>query len=437
MQNDKIEIINTNILYNSMTNILPWLFVILGALFYCYEYFLRIVPGGISAQLMNSYNISIDDFGKLVSYYYLSYTPLQLFVGSLMDRFGTKKLLTVAMFTCVIGTIIFAGTNNLIIAKFGRFLMGAGSAFAFVGTLQIASTWLPRNRFGIISGSLASIGTLGAIAGDFILTSIVKTVGWRHMLYSTAIFGILLATLMLIFLRDKNNNKINDDNSAKKIVPNKLISTKKIILSGIKLLKNPTFIINGLIGAFLYSTLSVFADLWGLPYLNHVNYISKIQAVGIISFIFLGWTIGGPIWGFFTDYLKKRKIVLLLGVSLSIIFVIMIVLGHNWSLNHLRIIFFMFGFSSSVQAICFPIGRELASPRITGTAISLTNMLIMLGPMFLQPLIGNLLNRTKIIHNHIHVNLFDYNLAMLLFPIIFVIALILAFFLKETYNENS
>src|SRR3954470_19954672 len=78
------------------TALYAWLVCGLGALFYCYEYFLRISPSVMTQDLMRVYHLDAAMLGNLAAFYYYAYTPMQLPVGVLMDRFGPRRLLVFA-----------------------------------------------------------------------------------------------------------------------------------------------------------------------------------------------------------------------------------------------------------------------------------------------------------------------------------------------------
>src|ERR1044072_4329198 len=110
-----------------------------GAFFYCYEFVLRIIPGALQSELSAAFgHISATTFGQLSAFYYFAYSPMQLPVGMLMDRYGPHKLLTFACLCCTIGSWMFTDVSSMLIAGCGRFLVGFGSAFAFVGVLSLA-----------------------------------------------------------------------------------------------------------------------------------------------------------------------------------------------------------------------------------------------------------------------------------------------------------
>ena len=58
-----------------------WFVCALGAVFYFYEYLLRVSPSVMTHHLMHSYNISASGLGHLSACYYYVYAPMQLPVG--------------------------------------------------------------------------------------------------------------------------------------------------------------------------------------------------------------------------------------------------------------------------------------------------------------------------------------------------------------------
>ena len=169
----------------------------LAAIFYCYEYYLRVAPSIMSAELKHAYNLSDAGLGILSAYYYYAYMPLQIPVGLLMDKFGARRVLTCACLLCVIGTLAFTHAEHLIQAQFGRFLIGFGSAFAFVGVLKISNTWLPAKLYAMMVGLCMLLGMFGAMAGEMIMANLVQQIGWQKTLDSAMIFGIILMVFTL------------------------------------------------------------------------------------------------------------------------------------------------------------------------------------------------------------------------------------------------
>lgn len=71
--------------------LLGWAICGLGAIFYCYEYLLRIEPSVMVPELMGKFQLSAEEFGFITSLYYIAYTPMQLVVGLLTDIMGPVR----------------------------------------------------------------------------------------------------------------------------------------------------------------------------------------------------------------------------------------------------------------------------------------------------------------------------------------------------------
>lgn len=412
-------------------SLLPWLFCGIGALFYCFEYLLRITPSVMTTELMQHYDISAAAFGNLVAFYYYAYTPMQLPVGVLMDRFGPRRLLTFACLCCTLGSYLFASGNLIWMAGLGRFLVGFGSAFAFVGALKLATIWLPAERFALISGLTTTLGMVGAMFGELFLTGFVKATGWQQTVHMTGVIGIVIMLLILFVLRDK-------ESEAGKEVAKHLLQWRELGLGLVNVLKKPQIWINGLIGSFLYLPTSAFAELWGVPFFEQTYHFSAERAAATSSMIFLGWAIGGPLAGLLSDKLKRRKFPILAGALIAALISFFVIYFPKAVAPHIDLLLVAFGIVSSVEVIIFAVGRENCAERFSGTAIATTNMLIMLSGALFQPLIGVFLDYhwDGRIVDHLHVySSGDYQYAMAVIPLGLLFAFILGLFLKETHAK--
>ncbi|KTD33281.1 hypothetical protein Lnau_2929 [Legionella nautarum] len=417
--------------------LMAWLICGLGALYYSYEYFLRISPSVMEPALREHFNLSATSFGLLSAFYYYAYVPLQIPVGVLLDRYGPRLLITLACLICVIGTFIFAGTTVFWIAAVGRFLVGFGSAFAFVGVLKLATIWLPENKLAMVAGLAAALGTIGAMIGDNLLGSLVVSIGWRQTVNLTAYFGLGLTILLWFGIRDKKSHQRRSGTVAN--------FKKSMIDLGI-IASNKQIWINGMFGCLVYLPTTVFAELWGIPYLKHAHNLSQPDADFANSLLFLGFTVGAPLMGYISDRLKRRKLPMLFGATGAGIVMMVVLYLPGLTASYINALLFLLGLLYSAQCIVFAVGRELSPNEAAGTAMAMTNMIVMLGAMFLQPLVGRLLDLSLSTHlanvplQAVPVDKLqqlytadDYQFALSIIPIGIIIAAILTFFLKETY----
>jgi MFS family permease len=420
---------------NKLANIIPWLMVGLGALFYSYESLLRQSPSVMNYEIMHHYHIGATGFAHLVAYYYYIYAPMQLFVGVLMDKYGARFLLTFAAFCCAFGAYLFVESDYLIVAEVGRFLVGLGSSFAFVGLLKLATSWLPPERFAVITGSAMAIGMVGCLVGDVALTSVIDSYGWQGASYRAAAFGGVLAILMFLFLKDSGSSAKIDD-----VANQEQLTFKDVIANLIDLLKSRQIWINGIIGCLMWLPLSVFAETWGVFYLEHVYYLSKQLAGDAVAMVFLGWAVGGPIMGWFSDKIKQRRMPITVGSMFAALMIILVLYVPVISYESLLIILFLFGFFNSAQAIVFAVSREISPAKAVASSFAVTNMFIMISGI-IQPVSGYLLETISSKSNTVNAvaqySATAYQAALSIVPIGLLITVCLSFLLKESYSENT
>lgn len=431
---------DTNSLFSRI--IQPWVICSLGMLFYCYNYFLRVSPSVMQHDLMQGLHITAYQFGSLAALYYYAYTPMQVPVGMIYDRFGARFVQFFACLTAVIGVGVFITADNLMVASLGRFLIGLGTAFAYIGVLKLASIWLPPNRFATVAGLTTAFGMISAIFSDKYLTTFVQLVGYRNALHTALFIGIALSAIIILFMRSKPQIQLSHHTT---LYEHKPMSFVQLLNALRVVLTNPQMWLIGFIGCLFYLPASVFLDLWGIPYLEAVYQLSPEQAASTVSWTFIGWIIAGPSIGALSDKIKRRRSPLLFcavmaTLILSIIFYVPVLSVQGLSLHVLYLLFFFLGIFCGAHPLCFALGKENSPNEISGTAIAVTNSLIMLGGMIFQPVVGRLLDKHAInlvMQNSIPIySASDYTYALSVIPLGLLLAIVLTFFLKETFCES-
>lgn len=413
-------------------SLFPWAICALGAIYYCYEYFLRISPSVMTPELMRVYHLNGAQVGSLAAFYYHAYVPMQIVVGLLMDRYGPRRLLTFACLLCAVGTYLFACSDNLVTAQLGRFMVGFGSAFAFVGAIKLATIWLPPNRFALLSGIIMCLGMVGGMVGDFLLRAMVDKMGWEVTIYASAGAGVVLAAIIWSVIRDKNpENKLSHHEA---------VNFKDLFIGLWGILKNPQIWLNGLVGFMLYLSLSVFAELWGISYLEQAQGLSKMSAAGANSMVFLGWAFGAPFWGWSSDVIGRRCLPIIVASIAGLICISLLLYINGLSVSIVYLLLLGFGFFTSAQILTFAICYEICSLKITATAIALTNMLVMIGGNIFQPVTGKILDLfwTGVVVDGARVySVSAYQWALSALPLSLILALIMMIFIRETYNAAN
>ncbi len=413
----------------------PWMICSVGMLFYCFNYFLRVSPSVMQNDLMQSLHITASQFGTLAGFYYFIYTPMQVPAGMIYDRFGARIVQFIACLTATLGVGMFIAADSLTMAYAGRFMIGLGTAFAYIGVLKLASVWLPANRFATVAGLTTAFGMLSAIFSVKYLTAFVQVVGYKSALHTALIVGVVLSFGILLFLRSKPKIVL-----ANVKVHRSPANLKEMFAALWSVLKSPQMWLIGVIGCLFYLPASVFLDVWGIPYLKAVYQITPEQAASAVSMAFIGWIIAGPTIGALSDKIKRRRMPLIICALMASILLSVIFYVPGLSLPVLYGLFFFVGVFCGAHPLCFAIGKENCPNEISGTAVAVTNTLIMCGGMIFHPLVGKMLDNhavNVVVTNGIPVySASDYNYALTVVPVGLALSIILSFFLRETYCQS-
>ena len=422
--------------FSFLSSAYPWLIVSCGMLFYCFNYFLRVSPSVMQPELTQAFHITAYQFGSLAAFYYYAYTPMQIPVGMIYDKFGVRFVLCVACLVAVVGLSVFISADSFTTASAGRFMIGLGGAFAYIGTLKLASIWLPPNRFATVAGLATAIGMISGALAQKYLTHVVQMIGYQDALKTALILGVILSVLIILLIR----NRPKEQSSAANIMQTPMNIGQ--LLAALRLIfTNPQMWLIGIIGCLLYLPSSVFLDLWGIPYLKSVYQLTPEQAAGISVYTFTGWIISCPIIGILSDKIRRRRLPLTVVGFFAALLLCVVFYVPGIQLSGLYTIFFMIGFCCGAHPLCFALGKESNPIQISGTSVAVTNMLIMTGGAIFQPVVGKLLDlhtSSPIGANGLPTyTAGDYTFALSVIPLGVALGIFLTLFIKETYCESQ
>lgn len=406
----------------------------LAALFYLYEFFLRVFVATISDTVIADLHLSVQQFALMGSGYYIVYGIMQLPVGILIDRFGARLLLTIAVLLAGVGGFGFAFAQGFTSGFLSRCFMGFGSSFAYVCLLVLALNWFPRKHFGLMAGVANFLGAIGPMlaGGPLALLLVLFDDNWRLILGMIGAFGFVLAVIIGIFVR---NAPPREKGKIVHLDPYQ----DPLIMRLQSLVKNPQVWFTNLYAGFIYVCLPLLGAYWGTSYLQSLG-MSRTVAASIASMLWIGLGVGSPVLGKLSDTLKRRKPVLYCCGFLGVITSICLVYFPFENRVIYMGLFFLIGFASSGQSVSFAIVSEHVPTRLRATAIGLNNTAIILFAAFLPPLVSTFIGRSAAMRHEAPGSFLpaDFQSGFFLMPIFYALAGLIALFLmRETFCRQQ
>lgn len=404
----------------------------LAASFYLYEFILQVAPSVMAESMMKTFGVTGEGFGFISAFYFYAYAPTQLPAGVLYDRYGPRKLMTFAILLCALGSAFFASTDSIFTACIGRFLIGIGSAFSFIGVLVLVSRWFPPHYFAILAGVAQLMSSVGAMFGEMPLAYLIQHVGWRNASFILAFIGFILAAFFWLYIRDYPHQKNQQ-------APEHYLRDEwKRLVTVCK--HAHTWIIGGYAFA-IWTPIAVFAALWGVPYLQEKFQISVVAASGLCSMIWIGIGIGSPLLGWFSDKIESRRIALIISSILGLVATLILLYFPGLTYGWTPFILLMLGLGAGGQTVSFAVVKENNTPEFVGTASGFNNLSVLIGGAIFQPFVGYILQRTNSWHivDGVHVySTSSYQIALIIMPLCFLASfLIAAFLLKESHPARK
>ncbi|MDO9534429.1 MAG: MFS transporter [Bacillota bacterium] len=339
--------------------------------------------------------------GALVASYALLYMIMQIPSGLLADSWGPRKTVTAGMLVACTGSVIFALAPNLFFAFVGRCLVGLGVSVVLVSILKFQISWFKPSQFATITGLTFLAGNLGVALGTTPFALLVNSVGWRTsfvIIGGVTFFATLLCWLVVRdnpgeVIAGKNKKPLSGPEEEQKEEAPKA-SFGELIKALKAVIKNPrTWPLFA--NAFgIYGTLFAFTGTWSVSYLMQIYGLTRNASASLIMAVPLGMIVGHPFMGFVSDKLRRRKLPMLILLSIYIAIWALLFFWNNGQppLHALYPIFFLIGFGSGSSSTILPLAKEVNEPTFSGIALSVVNIGPFAGMAVLQPLLGYILD---------------------------------------------
>ncbi|MBW2609192.1 MAG: MFS transporter [Deltaproteobacteria bacterium] len=153
--------------------------------------------------LVTTFGISYARAGGLMSLYSLPRIFLALPGGVLVDRYGAKRIGSVALLAMALGTTTVSLAGSYWVLGLGRLVAGAGvTVFNVISPMAITS-WFHDREIGLSMGVFNTAMPFGTILALNFMGVIALRFGWRTPISITLVSCILALCLFLMLYRKR------------------------------------------------------------------------------------------------------------------------------------------------------------------------------------------------------------------------------------------
>ncbi|MED2972841.1 MFS transporter [Fictibacillus sp. B-59209] len=261
-------------------------------------------------EMMKELGLTATDIGLLGTVFSWSYALMQLPSGWLIDRFGTKRVYTIALIWWSGATMLTGAVHKMSTFIMARVLLGVGEAPCFPTMAKITSYWFPKKERGLATGIWDSSSKWGPAIAPPLLVFLMVTFGWRALFYITGAIGIVFAIGFFIFYKNPDKSRKLSEMELEYIQSEGAGSEHSIQTSKIKwgeLFKYRSvwgMILGFFCTIWIWNIFLVFLPL----FLTNVHHVS-LKELGIYAGIpWLGGIFGNIFGGYLTKKLVDKEI---------------------------------------------------------------------------------------------------------------------------------
>ncbi|VXC23035.1 Sugar phosphate permease [Microbacterium sp. 8M] len=226
------------------------------------------------------------------------YGLMQIPVGLLLDRFGSRPIMVAGMLLMAIGQLVMAFAPNVGVAIVARMILGAGDAAIFPGVLRLVAIWFPAQRGPLMAQLTGIVGQLGQLVALIPLPLLLHSTTWSVAFGSLAGLGVLFTVLVFAVIRNRppelsQDVSVNTDTGAIRVVTSQV----DLRVSLREALAHP----GTRLGFWTHFTTpfagTAFMMLWGIPFLTSGEGLSTGTAALVTTVYVLFGILFGPVLG--------------------------------------------------------------------------------------------------------------------------------------------
>lgn len=312
------------------------------------------------------FGISAAQLAAFVMLQLLIYALMQVPVGVLLDRFGSRTILICGAVVLSLAQVAFAFADTFAAALVARVFVGVGDALTFICVLRLVASWFPDRRIPLFTQLTGVLGQMGAMAAAVPMTIAFREVGWTRTYLIAASTGILVTLALAFIVRDAPGRRsLRGASKSLREVGSGLAEAWRHPGTRLGLWMH-------FVTQFSATTLGL---LWGYPFFVRGEGTSEAVAGMLLTIMVVAIMVAGPVLGWLVATYPYHRSTTVLGIVGSIVVVWAVVLAWpgNAPLWLLVVLVVVTGIGGPASVIGFDVARTSNPVERLGAATGIVN----------------------------------------------------------------
>lgn len=362
-----------------------WVIFGVGVFAYLVAVMQRTTIGVAGVAATDRFDSSASVLSSLAVVQLVVYAAMQVPVGVLIDRVGSRWLMAAGTVLMIAGQVIVAFAPSIAVALVGRVLVGGGDAAVFISLIRLNNSWFRGRLVPQLSQWVGNIGQLGQVLSAVPFAIILHLSGWTSAFLSAAALSVVAALGILLIVRDRPATAVEGPRPASWHAGLRLLGVS---------LKRPGTQLGFWSHFCTQSSGTVFSLMWGFPFMVFGLGYSPTLASELLIVIVAAGIVFGPILGILTARhpLRRSNVVLGIVTTLGIAWTVVLLwpgVPPLWLIVSLLIVV---GAGGPGSLIGFDFARSFNPLQSLGSANGIVNVGGFLASFVMMFLIGVLLD---------------------------------------------
>lgn len=297
----------------------------------------------------------------------LVYAALQIPVGLMVDRFGSRTMIAGGAVLMGVGQLQLAFADTVPGGVAGRILVGAGDAMTFISVIRLIPLWFAPARVPLVTQLTGMSGQLGQLFSVLPFAFVLHSFGWTTGFLMLAGMAGLAVVLVLVALKDHPPGAP---------VPQTQQGLKATGASLARAWRQP----GTRLGMWSHFTIqfsgTVFAMTWGYPFLISGQGLDAATVAGLMTLYVAAGLSAGPFIGRFVSRhpLRRSTMVLLIAAATAAAWAAVLLTPGRAPLWLLACLVVVLAIGGPGSMIGFDFARTFNPAHRIGTATGIVNV---------------------------------------------------------------